>query len=289
MSFPIPLHRLHAAFTTNNWTTAVVHVPLADDALGVHKISQPKTLTHRIVKLSASDGSREAWEAHYPAGSINPSASIKGGFGFYLSGPPAFRTASGDAQEVIMGYDVMFEEGWEWAKGGKLPGIYGGIGEAAYGCSGGRQNERCNCFDLRLMWRADGLGELYAYIPLTATNKARLLAVPPFSHQNPDFGFSVGRGAWKFESARWFRVMTRVKLNGIGEENGEVEVFIDGQSVIRIDGLSLRDDAASRIQGLHFQTFFGGNSADWASPKDQRAWFASVSGAVVMSQPRDEL
>ena len=29
----------------------------------------------------------------------------------------------------------------------------GGIGDTAYGCSGGRQNDRCKCFDIRLMWR----------------------------------------------------------------------------------------------------------------------------------------
>lgn len=29
----------------------------------------------------------------------------------------------------------------------------GGIGSLAYECSGGRQDEREECFDLRLMWR----------------------------------------------------------------------------------------------------------------------------------------
>ena len=43
-------------------------------------------------------------------------------------------------------------------------------------------------------------------------------------------------------------------------EIGEIEVFIDGQSVINATGLILRDPSASesRIRGLHFQTFFGG-------------------------------
>jgi len=27
--------------------------------------------------------------------------------------------------------------------------------------------------------------------------------------------------------------------------------------------------------------FFGGKGAEWASPKDQRAWFADVFGAVI--------
>lgn len=41
---------------------------------------------------------------------------------------------------------------------------------------------------------------------------------------------------------------------------GEIEVYIDGRSVIRAVGLILRDSEAptSCVQGMHFQTFFGG-------------------------------
>ena len=110
---------------------------------------------------------------------------------------------------------------------------------------------------------------------------------------------------------------------------GEVEVYIDGTSVLRATSLVLREDPASRIRGMHFQTFFGGvcisisspyisdhlsginhiliyyttnlttlslcltyctlqrtgNKPDWASPKDQRAWFASITGAIVQPEP----
>ncbi|KAA1476932.1 hypothetical protein DENSPDRAFT_867438 [Dentipellis sp. KUC8613] len=277
---PIPLNTIQYAFTTSQLLSSrhseISHTPLKDSALGVHKVSDPKHLPHNLVKPPApiappsedEELPEEAWEAIYPAGSINPSAPIKGGFGFYLSGPQAFKEQVNDkgAQEVVVGYEVMFQEGWEWVKGGKLPGIFGGIGDFAYKCTGGRSTERCKCFNLRLMWRADGAGELYAYLPMNDTNTARLLAVPPFSHQNPDFGFTIA---------------IRAKMNDVGSANGEVELWVDGKSVISVDGLILREDAESQIKGMHFQTFFGGHSTDWASPKDQRAWFASVSGAVL--------
>ena len=54
------------------------------------------------------------------------------------------------------------------------------------------------------------------------------------------------------------------------------------------------------MMGMHFQTFFGGafvrrsiivdfdwdwdwlgHTGDWASSKDQRAWFADVTGVIV--------
>jgi hypothetical protein len=80
---------------------------------------------------------------------------------------------------------------------------------------------------------------------------------------------------------------------------GELQLWIDGKSVINTAGLVFRDSLASHVHGAHFQTFFGGkhywqkhlfsdqclrfqgHTQDWASPKDQKAWFTNVSGAVL--------
>ena len=108
--------------------------------------------------------------------------------------------------------------------------------------------------------RAGGKGEIYTYIPLLDHNTERLLGIPPESHKNPDYGFSVGRGAWKFPKGTWTTIAERVKLNGIGETDGEVQLWINGVSVIHATGLILREDMEAHIKGLHFQTFFGGES-----------------------------
>lgn len=39
---------------------------------------------------------------------------------------------------------------------------------------------------------------------------------------------------------------------------GEVEVWVDGERAISVDGLTLRDSGKSIIKGMHFETFFGG-------------------------------
>lgn len=70
---------------------------------------------------------------------------------------------------------------------------------------------------------ADGKGELYAYLPITDSNTRRLLAIPG-SHQNPDYGFSVGRGSFFLKADAWTTVAERVKLNDLGQENGEPSV-----------------------------------------------------------------
>ena len=54
---------------------------------------------------------------------MNPSGSIPGGFGPYLSGPTAFAKRLETAKEAIFSYRLMLQKDWEWVKGGKLPGI----------------------------------------------------------------------------------------------------------------------------------------------------------------------
>lgn len=44
----------------------------------------------------------------------------------------------------------------------------------------------------------------------------------------------------------------------IHARSGEIEVWIDGVSVILISGMTLREVDGGRIRGMHFQTFFGG-------------------------------
>lgn len=69
----------------------------------------------------------------------------------------ALWNASGDAWESMMvSYEVAFDEGFDWVKGGKLPGLRGG---SANGCSGGSQADGSDCFSTRIMWRTDGEGE----------------------------------------------------------------------------------------------------------------------------------
>lgn len=91
---------------------------------------------------------------------------------------------------------------------------------------------------------------------------------------------------------------TRSFLLVLTGSKGQIQLWVDGNSVIDIDGLTLRDTEAGKIKGMHFQTFFGGTSLkrflfplkikfllghnkDWASPKDQRAWFADITGKIV--------
>ena len=127
--FPLP--KFQYGFTTSSLQhPGIKNVPLDDKQLNVHKSSSrtphrlvtPPLIFHLAHELPSPE---KAWEAFYPKGSINPNAPIPGGFGFYLSGPTSFsdKLTDGRTKEVIFSYRVMLEAGWEWAKGGKLPGV----------------------------------------------------------------------------------------------------------------------------------------------------------------------
>jgi len=200
----------------------------------------------------------------------------------YAPGPSSVDLTT--AKEATFGYSVYFPVGFAFQKGGKMPGIYGGNSDnEAIGCSGGRRSTAC--FSARLMWRAEGKGEFYTYLPpytdaRFAVNKKQC-DVAPQSECNPTYGASVGRGSFNFPTGQWTTVSERVKLNDVGKANGELELFVNGKSVINVPGLILRDSAAGRMRGIQMQTFFGGSSPDFASPKSQDVYFSDFSVAII--------
>lgn len=277
--FPTPFFK---GFTTAPNTptlpndAAISHVDLSDKALNVVKVTSG--VTHDVVIPADAPAGTAAWEAFYPNGSYTPSHQPRGGFGFYFPGPTGF-TFEG-AKEILFSYAVKFQDDFMFNKGGKLPGPYGGANQnVSYACSGGRHEDRDQCFDLRLMWRADGAGEIYAYLPNVPENDV-LLDIPG-TVKDTSFGWSIARGAFSFVSGKWTVLAQRVRLNDVGAANGELELFVDGVSTIRATQLVISQNDTTTVRGVHAQTFFGGGTEDWASQQDQKGWFADMSGAII--------
>ncbi|RXW21823.1 hypothetical protein EST38_g4045 [Candolleomyces aberdarensis] len=216
--------------------------------------------------------------ASFPQGSYTFAHQPQGGFSFYAPGPPQVDLT--DAKEATFGYSVYFPDGFAFNKGGKLPGFYGGNSdEESTNCSGGRRDTAC--FSARLMWREDGDGEMYTYLPPGFDANDKVCDIPPHSDCNPTYGASIARGSFKFARGAWTTVAERVKLNDPGRSNGELQLWVNGRSVIDIKGVVLRDSGAGKLRGIQFQTFFGGSTSDWASPKDQEVYFSDLSVAIL--------
>lgn len=61
---------------------------------------------------------------------------------------------------VEVRFDVMFKKGFDFVRGGKLPGLFGGEGN-----TGGNKPNGKDGFSARMMWREDGRVVQYLYYP----------------------------------------------------------------------------------------------------------------------------
>ena len=203
------------------------------------------------VRVVESDPVDRALEVRFPSGSASPevhreTGAPSGGAQFYAE------LRKGAVESATLRYSVRFPEGFDFVRGGKLPGLYGGTATA-----GGRTPSGDDGFSTRYMWRSAGEGEVYAYLP-----------------KSDEVGTSLGRGSWSWPTGRWVTTEQEVVLNTPGRANGRLTVRIDGKQVLKLDDVVFRDVDGVRIDGLFFSTFFGGGDPSWATPVDQSVQFA---------------
>ncbi|KAI0685157.1 hypothetical protein BC835DRAFT_1290930 [Cytidiella melzeri] len=257
------------------WTTSTSisgALPLSDATFRPH--NEITALPHPYV--DAPDGEL-SMQAFFPAGSYNFQNTPQGGFSFYAPGPASVDLTT--AKEATFGYTAYFPAGFDFVQGGKVPGLCKlSFSHEALSCSGGRRDD--GCWSSRLMWRTDGAGELYTYLPPDFTQNQVVCSIPPFSTCNDVYGASIGRGSFDWATGGRTTVAQRVRLNDDGQANGELQLFVDGESVINVGGLVISNSSSGRIRGMQFQTFFGGSDPSWATPIDQFVWFSDFSVAI---------
>ena len=167
-----------------------------------------------------------------------------------------FRAEAGmsNGKAGCLQYAVRFEPGFDFVKGGKLPGLFGGDAP-----SGGKKVTGYNGFTTRYMWRRNGVGELYGYF----VNK-----------HEPKFGESVRRRSFRFWPGTWTLLEQEVIMNDPDKANGILRVWVDGEQFIAADDIACRATKSIGVSGLYFSTFFGGGDLSWAPDKDEYVQFA---------------
>lgn len=195
-------------------------------------------------------------------GGIDPASMLMQGLPASGTGFKA-RVLEGGSDSATLRYRVRFAAGFDFVRGGKLPGLFGGTGP-----SGGRIPDGSDGFSLRLMWREQGRGEVYAYLP-----------------DSRGHGTSLLRGRWRFQPGRWHEVVQSLVLNRPGRADGALAVWLDGRPAGAIDGLYLRDVATLRIDGIFFDVFFGGSDDSWASSADTHIDFADFEVRPGLAAP----
>jgi hypothetical protein len=195
----------------------------------------------------------------YPEGGVGP-AETGGQF------PMVFRDMTGmhDTlyQELYLRYYLKFEEGFDFNRGGKLPGLMGG-GDS-WGRSGGNQPDGTNGWTLRFMWRNKGNLVIYAYVPKSSNGK----------WGSEKWGQDISCD-YRAETGRWHCIEQYVNVGTPGKDDGVLKVWIDGKVRLNINDMRFWnvENEYGPVGGICFSTFHGGNSSDWAPRVDSFAQF----------------
>ena len=150
-------------------------------------------------------------------------------------------------EELHVSYRVRFDEGFDFVRGGKLPGLIGGTAN-----TGGNRPNGSDGWSGRMMWRRGGDAVQYVYHP----------------DQPGVYGedFRWGR---RFEPGQWHTVEHRFVMNTPQSNDGVLQTWFDGRQAVHVDELRFRDVDSFAIDGFYISTFFGGSDSTWAPEKDE--------------------
>jgi hypothetical protein len=221
---------------------------------------------HQILE----DGSLKVF---YPKGSYSPSKFPQGGIGFYSSPEDIF-----PAEDVMLTYQVKFDDTFNPVLGGKLPGLFlsEGVGKEYMkdASDGSTSNSTAS---IRIVWRKDFAGEAYVYAPNEQDEEYQNI---PNLIKNDAYGDSLWRGLLQFQPNEWNYVCIRIKLNsfdddGTPNKNGIIEVKIN-DARYKFTKFVWRTNPDTRLTAIMFSTFFGGSSSKYATPVDTWTYFNNM-------------
>lgn len=143
-------------------------------------------------------------------------------------------------------YEIRFDTGFPWSKGGKIPGISGGEGY-----TGGEPATKGDGFSVRIMWREDG--RLIPYV---------------YHYDQPDkFGDTFGDTIGYLTDTKAYKIRYYVQLNTDDNRDGILRIFIDDVQVYEQTKICYRVDDC-KIDTAHIAIFAGGSSEDWNMTAD---------------------
>ena len=133
-------------------------------------------------------------------------------------------------------YLVYFEPGFDFAKGGKLPGLAANVFDS--GCTeDGSAKRSGSSWSLRLMWRANGRVELYSYDQSRPSGSCgintlidQVAGEPPYEVPGQ---IPSGSTKFRFKPGVWYTITLGVKVN----DNNAVVYQRDANGNYVLDGL----------------------------------------------------
>jgi hypothetical protein len=178
----------------------------------------------------------------YPKGSLGPN-----------EGGGVFRQKLAPLSSHSLSYRVLFEKGFDFRRGGKLPGLGGGKANT------GGEKPTGDGWSARYMWGEGGKLGLYLY----------------HLDQKTKYGDRIQLKA-KAVPGKWLTLSQVVQVNTPGKADGRIQVWLNEKLALDQKGLRLRGKVAPEVALVDqflFSTFHGGGARDWAPRRDSHARF----------------
>jgi hypothetical protein len=206
----------------------------------------------RTSVVSAS-GHGNVLRQHFTAGTYGTGAGI-----VFM---PQLKQATDDA---TIDYDLRFVGNFDWGWGGKLPGLGGVNSLVSPGTPTGGNGPTDNGWSGRMMWDTPssysscmGPAEFLAYM------------------YHPDQEGAYGDNLWSnkaLSANTWHHIKARYKMNtvvnGVGQHDGVLQVWLDGNQVINRTDFLFRNRTDVHVSHIYWDMFYGGATSSWAPKVD---------------------
>lgn len=199
------------------------------------------------VSVVRKDGpSPVALQVNLPKGTASPhrTSGPKGGMSF----PWAPNALLGKTSACLT-YHVQFPATFDFNRGGRLPGLGGGIEGAV----------NSEYFAAPLVWRGDGSGG-------SVVRVAKEGAAPVVVADNT---VPLAKG-------RWLKVEQEVVLNAPKASDGVVRIWVDGVLLAERTDIAFRGKAETSLSSVLADVHYGNSESASGSAKDAQIWLSPL-------------
>lgn len=159
------------------------------------------------------------------------------------------------AKDATLQYDVTFAPGFDFNKGGKMPGLGGGTANR------GGTTPDGHGFSARFMFRSGGHLVAYVYD----------------MNKQGQFGNNIDTGV-VFKPGEKYTIRQHIKLNSGSNSDGVLQVWVNGKLCIDQHDMHFvnGDDPKNNIDVLMFHSYYGGGPADQAARNESTTTFNNI-------------
>lgn len=198
----------------------------------------------RVMKAFHDAPSPMVLQVRLPKGSTSMYQAAGNGGGLTFRWQP--RAMEG-ATSACLSYSVFIPAGFDFGKGGELPGLFGG---KAY--KPATPADGVNGFASRPIWGVDGKGELRLQTPSVKGGLTQALGAPSF----------------KLERDRWISIEQEAVLNTPGLNDGIARIWVDGVLKTERTKIGWRKDKSLTLSGVINDVWYGGLDSKATAPAD---------------------